>query len=108
MTIIYLVDFLVRLFHEKLRAYDLALGDFSAASSTKYFQPFFSTNVMASSLLAKSTRVLDSGSPVEAQPIKLDSILDGTTSKDLFNGAEIEISSMPNTQVKKIVSTKSN
>ena len=38
----------------------------------------------------------------------MDSILDATTSKDLFKGAEIEMSSMPNTQVKKIVSTKSN
>lgn len=39
---------------------------------------------------------------------QVDSILEGTTSNELFKGAEIEVSSMPQTKQQKVVSTKSN
>lgn len=64
-TGVYLVDDLVRLFHEKLIAYDFDLGLTLFSASTYHFQPFFSQKLMASALLPNSIFMFDNGSPLQ-------------------------------------------
>lgn len=67
---VYLVEDLVRLFHEKLMAYDFALGLVLCSASTYHFQPFFSQKLMASTLSPNSIFIFDNGSPLKKKKKK--------------------------------------
>lgn len=66
----YLVEDLVRLFHEKLMAYDFARGLVLCSASTYHFQPFFSQKLMASTLSPNSIFMFDNGSPLKTKKKK--------------------------------------